>query len=340
MSLFISWSGPESKKIAGYVHAWLDNCFHKQLPSFISTKDIKVGDEWFGELKEALEKSTACLICLTPDNLKSEWIHFEIGAAAHTKKGFKILSIIPNEVIEKLSPPLSNYQVSDYSENGFKALYSSLMELHPNPPSIREANQKFDEQWPELKSKLEPHLKRFEDSKFIIDNDVKILTRNSDVIKYNMKIVQEAEERILTTGSRSRNENYLETIEQKLSQNPNIVHWRVLINNPHHQVFKDHLIKLFDYRDPKDRSLGEQKLFISLCSDTHSDPERFICANEKEALIVLPSFTFVNKYDTALVISNPEAVSGIINYVNNLHLKSQEIKTKDEIEALGLYEGQ
>lgn len=338
MKLFISWSGKESREIAQYVTEWVNMCFINNIETFISTEDIKVGEDWFSKLSTQLDEADACLICFTPDNLNSKWIHFEIGAAANSKNGMRVMSIVPGNCMSKIGQPLSKYQLTNYSREGFYDLFNSLNELIERPIEGRLADKNFSLQWTGLETKLQPYLDNFEKDLYSIDQNIKILTKAEEVSDYNMRIVQNANEILLTTGSRSRDKNYLNAIEEKLSTNTSITYYRVLINEPHHDIFKKHLSKLFDYRDPKQRENGGQKLYLSLFKDTYSESEKFVCANEKEALIVLPSFTLVSRYDTALVIEHQDGVDGVISYVKNLHIKSKEIKTREEVDAIELYE--
>lgn len=87
------------------------------------------------------------------------------------------------------------------------------------------------------------------------------------------------------TGSRSRNTEYLKTIEVVLAEKPSLVHYRVLFGPPRNQVLKDHLIRLLELRDPRDRNLGIKTLHLGLVDDLEGAPERFFCASERMAVV-------------------------------------------------------
>jgi hypothetical protein len=71
-----------------------------------------------------------------------------------------------------------------------------------------------------------------------------------------LEVVEGAQEYLVVTGSRSRNQAYLEAIERVLSERPRLVHYRVLFGEPHHQVLKDHLLRLLELRDSKRREIA------------------------------------------------------------------------------------
>ena len=90
---------------------------------------------------------------------------------------------------------------------------------------------------------------------------------------------------LVVTGSRSRNTEYLKTIEVVLAEKPSLVHYRVLFGPPRNQVLKDHLIRLLELCDPRDRSLGIKTLHLGLVDDLEGAPERFFCASERMAVV-------------------------------------------------------
>ena len=79
MKIFISWSGNKSKMIAESLREWLPNII-QSLDPWMSSEDIDKGSRWYVDVISVLEKSHFGIICLTSDNIKSSWIHFEAGA--------------------------------------------------------------------------------------------------------------------------------------------------------------------------------------------------------------------------------------------------------------------
>jgi hypothetical protein len=84
MKIFLSWSGSHSRAIAEALNDWLRRVIQAVKPFY--SPDIEKGAKWSGEIDNALEGTSFGIICLTPDNLASTWIHFEAGALSKTKE--------------------------------------------------------------------------------------------------------------------------------------------------------------------------------------------------------------------------------------------------------------
>src|SRR5882757_9714696 len=79
MRLFISWSKGRSKALAEALAQWLP----KVLPfidPWLSQNDIPSGSTWRETLINELCTTDAGIVCLTPENFKTEWLNFEAGA--------------------------------------------------------------------------------------------------------------------------------------------------------------------------------------------------------------------------------------------------------------------
>lgn len=91
MRVFISWSGPLSKEIAGHLSSWLPSIIQVVQP-FYSPEDISKGDQWLHKMTTTLEECDLGVFCVTPDNFENPWLHFEAGAIA---KRVGISNVIP-----------------------------------------------------------------------------------------------------------------------------------------------------------------------------------------------------------------------------------------------------
>lgn len=81
MKVFISWSGERSGAMAKALVAALKPTLQAVRP-WLSQVEIKAGDAWFAEIQDGLRETKFTILCLTSDNLTSNWIHFEAGAVA------------------------------------------------------------------------------------------------------------------------------------------------------------------------------------------------------------------------------------------------------------------
>src|SRR5438045_3381691 len=79
MRIFISWSGSMSHKIALALRAWIPLVI-QSVEVWVSSEDIQKGQWWATQLAGQLSTCQFGIVCLTPDNLQAEWLHFEAGA--------------------------------------------------------------------------------------------------------------------------------------------------------------------------------------------------------------------------------------------------------------------
>jgi len=135
----------------------------------------------------------------------------------------------------------------------------------------------------------------------------RLLAGFTDLREAMLATVSGARECLVAAGSRSRDAGYLAAIEAVLAERPALVHYRVLFGPPHHQVLRDHLLRLLELRDPADRSLGIKTLHLGIVEDTLTAPERFFCASEQMAAVPIPSLTSAEAFDSGVVLGTAPA---------------------------------
>lgn len=150
------------------------------------------------------------------------------------------------------------------------------------------------------------------------------------------RIVDHAQEILYATGSRSRDAGYLQAIEKRLSEAPQLVHYRVLFGPPHHQMLKDHLLRLLEIRSPADRSQGFKTIHLGLYHGSAPQFETYIVGNEREVVVVLPSFSGVGEYNSAIIFHDPEEVEGLKRFVKQLYVGSEVVETRSKVQALSV----
>jgi hypothetical protein len=164
---------------------------------------------------------------------------------------------------------------------------------------------------------------------------VRIIRTNDDLTSTLLTVVQEAKEYLVTTGSRSRDLPYLQTIESRLLADPNLIHYRVLFGPPHWQVLKDHLMRLIVLRSPSSRPRGPgQTLFLGIVADSLMEPEAFICANERHAFVRLPSLTKVESWDTGIELTDPGDARAYFQFVEGMYRVSKKIDSRRQVSEL------
>ena len=165
------------------------------------------------------------------------------------------------------------------------------------------------------------------------DKGISLIRTYDALVEALKEMVRDANETLAIVGSRSRDVDYLAEIENALEKKPGLRHHRVLCGQPRWPELKAHLQRVIDLRNPLGTG-GHRTLFLGLLEDFETEPEHSICATEKKVIIVLPSRSAVEVYDTALELTNKEDVQAYIHFVAELYGRSRRIETKEAINSL------
>jgi GntR family transcriptional regulator len=162
---------------------------------------------------------------------------------------------------------------------------------------------------------------------------IKLITSGDELLAANLQIVRGARESLVAVGSRSREPNYLRSIEQALEARPELVHYRILIGPPHHQMLKDHLLRLVELSTDESRRDGPKTIFVSMIEDLTHDAERFFVASERAAVTILPSVNSPANFDTAVLIGDPRIAQALQQHGRALY-GGRVLESVDAIKAL------
>jgi hypothetical protein len=124
----------------------------------MSDTDIEKGSRSFDEIARALEGMRVGIICLTPENLTSEWLHYEAGALSKTMdpKTRVCTYLLANLESTTLKPPLSWFQWTRANKSDTRKLIGTInkhLDAAPLPESTLSAT--FEKWWPDLEEKLQ-----------------------------------------------------------------------------------------------------------------------------------------------------------------------------------------
>lgn len=79
-NFFVSWSGAQSQELAYALRKLLCNVFHMpQDDVFISDSDLAGDKPWIEMVRRRASSSKIEIICITQENCKKPWIHYELG---------------------------------------------------------------------------------------------------------------------------------------------------------------------------------------------------------------------------------------------------------------------
>jgi hypothetical protein len=123
MKVFLSWSGPISKRIALALRDWLPSVIQTVEP-WMSSEDIKKGTRWSPAIAKELAESRAAIFCLTTDNLGEPWLNFEAGAVSNTPWSANVCTYLFNVTNSDITGPLTQFQwtVATSKEENLKLL--------------------------------------------------------------------------------------------------------------------------------------------------------------------------------------------------------------------------
>jgi TIR domain len=125
MKVFISWSGTASKRMGEALRGWLPVVLPYVKPWF-SEHDIDKGSRWSEELRKELRETQFCIACITPSNVTSQWLNFEVGAVSNSGKGISIFPLLGGLEANELDGPLSQFQITVSSRQDLLRLALSL----------------------------------------------------------------------------------------------------------------------------------------------------------------------------------------------------------------------
>ena len=99
----------------------IDSVFNDAQP-WISSKDIQLGQEWFTELRSALESTRLAIVCLTQRNAASPWVMFEAGAVAGKLPGLKLVAVQLEGDVTDLVDPMARFNSTRFDREGMQCL--------------------------------------------------------------------------------------------------------------------------------------------------------------------------------------------------------------------------
>ncbi len=153
MKVFISWSGSRSKDLANALRQWLPMVLQYVEP-WVSDKDISAGERWAQAIAGELDAANFGIICITPENLNSEWILFESGALSKSMLDAKVIPLLFGLELSDLSGPLSQFQAQKVEETGVMEVIRAINKVAEKPASTQIVDQLVPTLWPQLQETL------------------------------------------------------------------------------------------------------------------------------------------------------------------------------------------
>lgn len=153
MKVFISWSGDKSRDIAEALRDWLPSVLHAVDP-FVSAKDLDFGSRWQTEIAEELEGTNFGLICVTRENLRSEWLNFEAGALAKSVENSRLVPLTIDLAPADIENPLAQFQAMRLVQGDLQDLLKTMNVSCSSPIADTVLDKTFRKWWPDLESEI------------------------------------------------------------------------------------------------------------------------------------------------------------------------------------------
>jgi hypothetical protein len=177
MKIFLSWSGPRSRAVAKALNDWLPNVIQGVEPFY--SPEIERGVRFNNAIDAALASAQFGIICLTPDNLQSRWIHYEAGALSKSQKAgastggqSTLWTFLHGLTVKEVPFPLGNFQHTVAKKDDVFRLIQSINGRLKIPLGGRVLGNAFEQSWSSLKkmlkaaNKLAPHSPVSNDAEF------------------------------------------------------------------------------------------------------------------------------------------------------------------------------
>ena len=154
MDVFISWSGMRSGAAAKALRDWLPMVINALQP-WISSEDIEKGTRWSVDIASKLGESRAGIICLTPSNLRKDWILFEAGALSKTIENTHVCPLLIDLEPSQIEGPLAQFQLTKANrEDCLKLLKTLNKALGKDALKNEHVELAFSTWWPTLEQRL------------------------------------------------------------------------------------------------------------------------------------------------------------------------------------------
>lgn len=149
VSVFLSWSGEKSNKVATLLRDWLP-LVHQAIEPFVSDKDIGKGTRWSPEIAAKLESCGFGILCLTPENRDAPWILFEAGALSKIVKD-NVVPLLVGLSKSDITFPLAQFQaVSPTREEMYDLMATINGKAGDATLEAARLKKAFDAFWPQF----------------------------------------------------------------------------------------------------------------------------------------------------------------------------------------------
>ena len=155
MKVFISWSGQHSKKLGEALRDWIPGVLQLVKPYF-TPSDIEKGTRWLTDISTELSESQIGILCVTRDNIHSDWILFEAGALSKSLDKSHVCPVLFGINNTDLAGPLKQFQTTEFEKSDIHRLLSVINNgIGEQKLPSKTFDTVFEKWWPDLETKID-----------------------------------------------------------------------------------------------------------------------------------------------------------------------------------------
>ena len=154
MKVFISWSGQPSKRLGEALRDWLPGVLQLVTPYF-TPSDIEKGTLWSTDIAKELSDSQIGILCVTRDNIQSDWLLFEAGALSKSLEKSHVCPVLFGITNTDLTGPLKQFQTTDFEKGDIHRLLGVINgRIGESKLPQKTLDTVFEKWWPDLEEKI------------------------------------------------------------------------------------------------------------------------------------------------------------------------------------------
>ena len=155
MKVFISWSGHPSEELGEALRDWIPSVLQRVTPYF-TPSDIDKGARWSTDIAKELEESKIGILCVTRDNIHSDWILFEAGALSKSLDDSRVCPVLFGISSTDLAGPLKQFQATEFKKNDIRQLLDVINDgIGEQKLASKTLDAVFEKWWPDLETQID-----------------------------------------------------------------------------------------------------------------------------------------------------------------------------------------
>lgn len=190
VKVFISWSGSKSKALGEAIRDWLPGVIQRVTPYF-TPSDVEKGTSWSTDISKELAEADIGILCITRENIHSDWILFEAGALSKSLDKSRVCPILFGISNADLAGPLKQFQTTEFEKGDMGRLISLInTRLGDHGLEQKTLDSVFEKWWPDLEKQINKGLEAEEGPRKPLRSDRDIMEEILHTVRAYGKVPQ------------------------------------------------------------------------------------------------------------------------------------------------------